>query len=141
MKKETTVAVSMGIIFGLIVAMVMMLKIKRDETQKTKSLTNITITPTIVPNQQALSLEITDPSDGVIINTNTITIKGKAAQDSLIVIQSPIKDIVMKNTQTTFSIDFPLSFGENVIKVTAYPKDQTVRSQERELRVYNLDEQ
>lgn len=141
MKKETTVALSMGVILGLIVAIVMIVKIKHDETQKTKSITNIVITPTIAPNQQILSLEITDPSDSVIVNTNTISVKGKAAQDSLIVIQSPIKEITLKNAKTNFSVDFPLSFGENVIRVTVYPKDLTVRSQERLLRIYNLDEQ
>ena len=47
----------------------------------------------------------------------------------------------MKVTSDTFSADFPLAFGENVITVSEYQKDTQAVAQEKELKVYYLDEQ
>jgi len=70
-----------------------------------------------------------------------VVIKGKAAKDSLIVIQSPVQDIIIKNDKEEFSATMSLAIGENVIHISVYPKDQQGKGQEKELRVYYLDEQ
>ncbi len=59
----------------------------------------------------------------------------------MIIIQSPIKDLVFKNDKEQFSTDFPLALGENVIRIGAYPQDKLLRSQEKELRIYYFSEQ
>jgi len=40
-----------------------------------------------------------------------------------------------------FTVDMPLALGENVISLTLYPKNSQGRSQQKELRIYYLDEQ
>jgi hypothetical protein len=142
MKKESFIAVFLGILLGLGVATVMIIKSRDQNTTKNKPLTtNNSPTPTVsISNLQMQGLEISSPVDGGIVNSATIKINGKAAKQALIVIQSPIKDMVVQNEGTDFSYDFPLALGENVIKIAVYPKDQSIRSQEKELRVYYLDE-
>jgi ABC-type methionine transport system permease subunit len=143
MKKETVIAIMLGIVFGVIVAVVMVVKTKDQQIDKVKPMnTALHITPTIsVNNTQFQPLQITSPETGVIVDKNAVTITAKASKDALIVIQSPIKTMIMKVTSETFSADFPLAFGENVITVSEYQKDTQAVAQEKELKIYYLDEQ
>lgn len=143
MKKETIIAILLGIIFGTIIAVVIVSKNKQTQLEKTK-----TIAPTINLESKASvtvapvqPLEIMSPGDGQIFSKNSVTIKGKTYKGSLIVIQSPIKDIVISNAQENFSVDFPLVNGENAIRISVYPKDKQIKSQEKELKIYFLNEQ
>lgn len=143
MKKETVIAIFFGVLFGALVALFLLAKNKELQFSRTK-----TIAPTEKINkisknnvQNQKSLEILEPEDGSVFNSKTVTIKGKADKDALIVIQSPIKDSILKNEKDQFSLSFPIALGENVIKITAYGKDAQSRPQEKELHIYNLDEQ
>lgn len=144
MKKETIFALILGIIFGGSLAFFFV--IKNNEIQLKN---NKVIAPTETINKVQLKeninkiipLEINEPNNNLIVNVNTINIKGKATKNSLIIIQSPINDVVFKNEKEDFSIDFPLALGENVLKIVVYPSDKQIRSQEKELRVYYLKEE
>lgn len=143
MKKETMVAVLFGTIFGAIFATVLLVENKELQLKKAK-----TIAPTITVGQSANNLnkgfqvlEITEPQDSTIVNSNTITIKGKAEKNSLIIIQSPNKESVFKIEKEQFAVDFPLAFGENIIKIAVYPADSQARFGNKELKIYYLDEQ
>ena len=143
MKKETVIAISLGIFLGIGVALIMVARTRQQETAKTKTIsseTNITPKVSLTDNKYQL-LEISQPQDSVIIDSETVKIRGKASKDSLIIIQSPIKEVIIKNSNVNFSSDFPLTDGENIIKVSAYPKDQSLRFQEKELKIYQLNEQ
>ena len=98
MKKETVIAIFFGVVFGALVAFILLAKNKEFQLAKTK---------TIAPTEKASklskkvivslkSLEVSEPADGSIFNTKSINIKGKADKDALIIIQSPVKDIVLK---------------------------------------------
>lgn len=143
MKKETLIAVIFGILLGLILAVGILTKTKERELEKSKPLNNsLSLSPTLSPEAVAFqNLEISEPSENIIVNKKSVSIKGKANKDSLVIIQSPIKDMVLKQEKSDFSIEFPLAFGENIIKINVYPKDRQLRSQEKELRVYYFDEQ
>lgn len=142
MKKETLIAIIFGIGLGGAVALFILIKGKDIELTKNK-----VISPKIA-NQEAVSkpltttfqmLEVTTPLDGAITDKNSITIAGKVQKGSLLVIQSPINDKVMEADQNNFQVDFPVALGENVIKIVAYPKDKTLRSQEKDIKVYYID--
>src|SRR3989338_7749053 len=99
MKKETIIAIFFGVLFGSLVALFLLVKNKEFQLTKTE-----TIAPTekvsktkrnIIVSQKPL--EISEPQDGAIINNKKVSIKGRAGKDALMVIQSPIKDIVLKN--------------------------------------------
>ena len=142
MKKETATAVFFGIFLGIVVAVVMVFNSRQQESSKFKSLTSANVTPTVIANKSSIQLfELSEPQDDSIYDKNTVKISGKTNKEDLIVIESPIKTLIFKNQSTNVSVDFPLALGENVIRISIYPKDQSLRLQEKELKIYYLDEQ
>lgn len=142
MKKEAIIAVILGIFFGGFLGFFLINKNKEINLEKNK-----TLAPTSVINQitnkknetvNFVALEIKEPNDYFITDKDNIDIIGKATKESLIIIQSPIKDIVYKNTKEDFKINVPLALGENIIKIVDYPKDKSLDSQEKTLRIYYL---
>ena len=127
---------------GVMVAGVMLYKNRQNQMRTAKTIApTLKITPTIsVSNADLQPLEVTEPEDQIITAKKSIIIKGKGNKDSLIVIQSPIKQVVFKSDQEDFSYDFPLALGENVIHIAMYPKGQQSSVQERDLKVFQFDE-
>lgn len=143
MKKETTIAIFMGITFGVILSLIMVSRTKSRSTNLTnkKNVNDASQIVTPIPQTgKDFSFEVTTPPNNVIVSKNAISISGKISADSLVVIQSPIKDVILNTTKTTFSADFPLALGENVIHIVVYPKDSQYKSQEKELRVFYIEE-
>ncbi len=139
MKKETLIAIFFGIGLGVVLACFFIMRSKENQLTKAKPISNIT--KSITPKVKILStsiLEITSPTDNIIVNKNSITIKGKTNKNAFIVINSPIKEIVFKTEKEEFNIDFPLALGENVIQLTSYPDDKTGTSINKTLLVYYL---
>ncbi|MCL4374430.1 hypothetical protein M1523_01065 [Patescibacteria group bacterium] len=143
MKKETIIAVILGIGFGLAVAFFMITKTKQSDLQSKKAISvDNKVSPTgSAPNKVGQALVVTSPKDNAVVSTDKIKIQGKTSRDALVVIQSPADDLVFTEKTDQFSVDFPLTLGENVIRVSVYPKDKTLPEQQKELRVYYLDEQ
>jgi len=136
MKKEAIIAIVFGIVLGSIVAIFLITKNKERLLEKNKTITPLEKNQTSqAKNGDVQQLEVTEPADRSIVYKNTITIKGSFTKNSLIIIQSPIKEIVMKNDQEQFSVDFPLALGENVIRISVYPQNKLLRSQEKEMRI------
>ncbi|NCO88410.1 hypothetical protein AUK04_04415 [Candidatus Roizmanbacteria bacterium CG2_30_33_16] len=142
MKKETIIAVILGIGFGLIVAIFMVIRTGTQNTKNTKTIANsISSAPTKQINQSLVTnLEITSPKDNELIKDKAVSINGKATKNSMIIIQSSVKDIIIKNKEINFKVDMPLSLGENVIQVSVYPDDKNVPFQKKQLQVYYLAE-
>jgi hypothetical protein len=107
-------------------------QIKQEEKQNQTVTTHSNITPTVaITNVQIQGLEVDQPEDGSIVTKDTVTIQGKASKNSLIVIQTPIKDITLQVDKEQFSSELSLALGENVIRITVYPKDQSLRLKKR----------
>lgn len=140
MKKEIIVAIVFGVLLGLIVAVIMVVRVRQFGGENRLPGQNQVTPKVTAKNSQLQPLEITAPANDTITDTNKITIKGKALKNSLIVVESPINDLIFKNDKEDFSFSFPLSLGENVISITAYPKDTKLNSQTNTLRVYYLTE-
>ncbi|MDO8610688.1 MAG: hypothetical protein Q7R95_09150 [bacterium] len=142
MKKETIAAIVFGIILGSVVGIFLITKNKEKQLDKNKAIVtvNTTTQTSKAASVNTQTLEITVPADKAIVYQNSITIKGNVAKNSLIVIQSPIKDVVFKSDTNQISIDFPLALGENVIRISSYPQDKQLRSQEKEIRIYYFNE-
>lgn len=142
MKKETIIAVVLGIGLGILVAVGIVIKNRQFEIQKMKAISLTQITPTpFSRNISTETLEITEPQTGAIITTNSVSIKGKVSKGSLIVIQSQLKTQVIKDAPEELSVTFPLALGENSIDIVTYPKDTQLSVKEKQLQVYYLDEQ
>lgn len=143
MKKETTIAIILGITFGLVLSLFMVSR-TNSKSSSVGNKKNVNESSQIVtPNPQTgnvFSFEVLNPSNNVIVNKKMITINGKISTDSLILIQSPIKDTIINDAKETFSTEFPLALGENVIHIVIYPKDAQFKSQEKELRIYYIED-
>lgn len=135
------VAIILGLFFGSILAVFISLKSKDLELAKNKIIAqpkeNL-----VSPNQSGEEiklLELSSPSDNAIVSSNTVDLKGSAAKDALIVIQSPIKDLVFVNSTENFDQTFPLALGENSLKIVVYPKEKQFRPQEKFIKIYYID--
>lgn len=138
MKKESVVAAVSGIILGVVIAVIILINLKNKEIQGKKTISP-QVTPTVtILNVKTQGLEILEPTAEAIVNKKEITIKGKAEKDSLIVVQSATTEKVERITGGEFSIDFTLSLGENLIKVTSY-KDKA--NEEKSIKVYYIVEE
>ncbi len=142
MKKETIIAICFGILFGAVLALILLIKNKELEFTRTKTIAPSNSANQTIKNTQTIPpIEISQPQDGQIVNGNKITLKGKAEKDALIVIESAGTDIIFKNDKGQFSTDVPLSFGENNILITVYSQNPEARSLEKELSIYYLNQQ
>jgi len=143
MKKETLFAICLGIAFGVGVSFFMISRSKDSQLGKTKPLTSEkkSATASVKDEVQTQSFTLTEPQDKQIVLKNSVAVKGSAAKNDLLIVQSPIKDLVYKLEKDDFEINMPLALGENVITLTIYPANSQGRTQQKELRVYYLDEQ
>mgnify|MGYP000431804071 CR=1 FL=1 len=143
MKKENIIAIILGFVFGLIFAIFILFGLSQIQLKKEKILVSEKKTITISPiKKNNLDLLIIDsPKNNIIVNYSQINIKGSASKDSLIVVQSPIKDLAFQNKDKKFKFDFPLVLGENVIKIVAYPKVSNIKIQEKTLFIYYLPDE
>jgi len=141
MKKETIIAIILGLLFGGVVAIFISLKSKDIELSKNKVIAppkeNI-VSPNLTSTEMQ-PLDLTEPANNAIFDKDIIRFKGTAVKDSLIIIQSPMKDVVVKNTNGKFDIEFPLALGENSIKMVVYPKEKQFRPQEKSIKIYYID--
>lgn len=141
MKKETVIAIVFGLILGISTAVYVSLKNIDFKLSKNKVVSpkNTEVLVTTASKKPLESLEIKEPADGAIVEKNRINIKGIAPKDSLIVVQSPIFEEVLKNSRDEFNVEVPLALGENVINIVVYPKDPLIRSKDKLLKIYFID--
>lgn len=140
MKKETIFAIGLGIFFGAFFGFFLINKNdKIDLSKKSFNQKVLNDKKTIKNNNiNFIPLEIIAPENYFISDKDNIDIIGKSTKNSLIVVQSPIKDIIYKNQNEEFKINIPLALGENLIKIVDYPKDKNFDPQEKTLRIYYL---
>jgi len=141
MKKEVLIAIVCGIGLGLVVAFVMVRQIREMEIGKGAQIkTNAGKLLLSSTSQNGQNLEIGEPSTDAVVEQNTVMIKGKAQKGSFLVFQSTAKDVVLKLDKVSeFSVKFPLFVGENIISITMYPQDKTLRTQDKTIKVYYLE--
>jgi len=141
MKKETFLAAFFGVFFGLVFSFLLLANISQNQLeQKTKQLLPQKKEVSIIPvkTTSLKTLTINTPKNFLAAEREEIIIEGEAEKDALIVIQSPIKDLVFQNKKEKFKVNFPLALGENIIKVVAYPKNRNLKTQEKTLYIYYL---
>ncbi len=138
MKKETGVAISMGIIFGLVFSFVVILNTQKNQTVTQKQQTQKKVVTGAGTGVAIEPLIVSAPTDGVVLDTNKVSLKGTTEKGSFLVVQTQTKDLTATAENGAFTIDVPLSLGENVIHISSYPKGTGGKVQEKELKVYYL---
>lgn len=135
MKKETIVAVFLGIATGVVIALFLIINSQNNKGDK--KVVSALISPTVqLSTTEAMTFSISEPENKFVTDQKTITIKGKAPKNSLVVAHSGSGERIQQLTSDNYELDFPLSLGENSIKVTVYFNKET---EEKVLTVYYLD--
>lgn len=130
MIKELSLAVIFGLLIGF--GLTGTFYFVRQNSRSPKSIPNIVVptpapdspinsklSPTPAPSTTS-SLEITSPQNNDIVSTSKVTLKGTAAQNSLIVITTPIKNYHLSaNASGDFSQSVDLEGGLNAINITS----------------------
>ena len=125
MRKEVILAIVGGVVLGLLVIGGLWW------TNRATTEENLNITPTPVLEQPptltsapSLSLEIISPEDESIIEEEKITLEGKTAPESVVVVIYPEgENIVEADEEGNFETEITLVGGANEIKVTAYDEE------------------
>ena len=138
MKKETSVAIVMGIVFGLVFSLLVIANTQKNQSVSQKTSTQKTRPVTTEQQTTTQPITILEPNDGAIITNQSVVIKGKTDKNSFIIIQTQVKDMSFTTKSEDFEYSVPLTLGENVIHISAYPKGSNGKIQEKELRVYYL---
>lgn len=138
MKKETLIAVLLGVGTGILIAILIIVNTRKNSSFKFGAFQPATITPqiTFTPKKNE-PLLISAPKDGLSTSADKIIITGKAPKNSILIIQSPSHEDALKTTSSDFSIEFPLDLGENIVKVTQH-LDKTTDT--RTFTVYRLSD-
>ncbi len=137
MKKETTVAIVLGVTMGAVIAFILVFTTKNREISEKKVISPKVSPTTFQPATNTQLLEITEPKNDLITSENTAVIKGKGQKNSLIIIQSFTTEKTIKLDKDDFQVEYPLELGENIVRITAYlAKD----SNDKILKIYRIEE-
>mgnify|MGYP005847546297 FL=1 len=126
MKKESLIAVVLGLSFGLLTSIVFLSSSNKNPKKGTeiKNLTQPTIL--ITPKQikpQTTTFVVNYPQDNLITNQKDIQIQAVAPKDSLILVQMANNEKILKNKNTKFTVNLSLNYGANQITIFVYPKN------------------
>ena len=126
MRKEVILAIVGGVALGLLVigGLWWTNKTTTEENPIVPSPTPlITQAPTLTP-ALSLPLEIINPENESIIEEEKITLEGKTAPESVVVVIYPEgENIVEADEEGNFETEITLVGGANEIKVTAYDEE------------------
>jgi len=125
MRKEVILAIIGGVALGLLVIGGLWWTNKAT-TEESLNITPTPVleqSPTLIPTP-SLSLEIISPEDESIIEEEKITLEGKTAPESVVVVIYPEgENIVEADKEGNFETEITLVGGANEIKITAYDEE------------------
>lgn len=139
MKKETSIAIGMGVAFGLLFSFLVIANTQKNQSVSQKTSSQKTRPVTTEQQTVAQPITVMEPNDGAIISEASVTIKGKTDKNSFVIVQTQTKDFSFTTKSEDFEYSVPLTLGENVIHISAYPKGLNGKIQEKELHVYYLN--
>ena len=126
MKKESLIALILGLSFGLLTSIFFLSLTNKHQKKETeiKNLTKPTILITPKPTKpQTTTFVVNYPQNNLITNQKDIKIQGVAPKDSLILVQMANNEKVLKNKNTKFTVNLSLNYGANQITIFVYPKN------------------
>jgi len=127
MKKELIIAILIGVILGFTITGLFWIKkrgkinlpLAEESVQEEVPEEKPTSTPT--PIEKTVSLEIEEPENEIISQTEKLTIKGKSIPSAtIVVVWEEGEDILVANEDGKFETEITLIGGENIIDISAY---------------------
>lgn len=139
MKKETGIAIFFGLAAGALIALGLIFFNSRSNASGGTDVTdNPQITPVIKTTQQPTILTIQSPLDKTIVDSDSIEIKGLAEKQSVVVVQGPGNEQVVKAESGSFTATMNLRPGSNRITITQY---KNKAADTRTLDIYYIEKE
>lgn len=139
MKKETGVAMGLGVFFGLLFSFVVILNTQTNKAVTQKKQVDQTRPASTAQNNVVVKpIELTSPNDRTVLESKEVEVKMNLEKGSFVVIQTPSQDIAFEAESNSVSKLVPLTLGENVIHVSVYAKGSGSKVQEKNLKVYYI---
>lgn len=135
MKKESIIAIFLGISLGTAIALTMVAATKNNQKNNSKLPVTPTIQIELENDKKTTSFDVSAPQSGEIVSDEKITITGKSPKNSIVVVQSAIGEQINKTENETFSINTPLKPGENNIHLVSYFDGE---AHEKNITIYRL---
>ena len=140
MNRETGIAVIFGIGLGALVGIIIFLNVGTGTVTKVIPVAKNEKVQIEKPSSKVIEkegiLKLKTPEDKIVVDAKEITVSGSTNPKSLIIIQSPISRVILKNDKEEFKSSFPLAVGENNITVSTYKDSNT--PQEKSVSVYYI---
>lgn len=140
MSKETVIAIIIGALFGLSIALLVLLKIPLQSILQ-KNQPQVKVNESDTKKQQknnAMALEITEPEDRAKSDSSKLQIKGNSNKQALIVIFSTAdQKTTNADDNGKFQAEINLIEGPNNIQITSYSNKE--QPQIKELKIYYYD--
>lgn len=134
MRKETLIAIILGIAAGIGIAFFLVRQ--SGNSPKNNNVILDKITPTVaIDTSEIEPLIIQSPESGIVTSKSSIEVTVAAPKNSLIIFQTLTQEVTISNKERSITQKLNLLPGENTIKVTAY-KDKNVDS--RTMVVYSM---
>jgi len=140
MNRETGIAVIFGIGLGALVGIIIFLNVGTGTVTKVIPVAKNEKVQIEKPSSKVIEkegiLKLKTPEDKIVVDAKEITVSGSTTPKSLIIIQSPVSRVILKNDKEEFNSSFPLAVGENNITVSTYKDSNT--PQEKSVSVYYI---
>ena len=140
MNRETGIAVVFGIGLGALVGIIIFLNVGTGTVTKVIPVAKNEKVQIEKPSSKVIEkegiLKLKTPEDKIVVDAKEITVSGSTTPKSLIIIQSPVSRVILKNDKEEFKSSFPLAVGENNITVSTYKDSNT--PQEKSVSVYYI---
>ena len=124
MKKEVIIAISVGLVLGLIITFG--IYIANQAVKKQNQTTNLPSNGTH-PSPSATTagkLEITEPEDNLVVSQSKITVSGiTEAKNAVAVLTEKSEELVLADEEGVFSSEVVLVSGANEIKIISIDKN------------------
>ena len=136
MRKEVVVAIISGFVLGLLITGGVGWMGKFPRSKVFQGSASVSPTPFLSPSPKKpplkmIPLTVTEPQDHSIINTASVTLRGKTSPQAVVVVIYPEgENIVEADDKGDFQSVITLGGGANKIKVTAYDKNGDKREVE-----------
>lgn len=124
MKKEVFIAIATGLILGLVISLAIY-QARQMYTADANSEATIEVLPPATPTPElGHQLEIIEPSNFTLAETDTLTISGNTTPDSYVtMVSDTFEGFVQAGPGGEFNLDFPLETGVNIITITSIDQE------------------
>ena len=120
MRKEIILAITIGLIFGLIITFG--IYFANRSTSSLRSSGQPQVTPTPTPQEDSL-LTLDMPSDGDIFNTSLATLSGNVKDGVILILLTENNELFLNPKNNSFLQEIELTSGANLVQLTALSAD------------------